>query len=1108
MGSGPARLLVVLWALLLVICPGLVRAEDAPAEAPARVQDSSLPDPAPAQPEPPAPLPPIPDTLRGKNIERIEVAFEPPRWATRVQVRRVRPGQIFTAEVARLALDELAETGRYAELAAEAEPLGAGVLLRLKVTARRVISAVRVSGIPADTEELLRAAGVRVGAEVSARDVPKLAERLEQELERRGYPDANVLVRTFDADDPLAIVLSLEVVSGVPSRLSEIEFFVWPDPNAPTVRRLLATYDMSLGQRADGEAIEDADRELEAAFRGAGFHDARVEHRSSRTTRGERLEVRVYAGSHFHLMFEGNRRFDSAELEEQLELEGEGDRAPAALAERIRKFYEDRGFFDARIEPILRGPENAPQRALVLRVYEGEPVRVVAREYPCLSGERDARAVGSEIDSFLSELPGGTLVEAPDASAVDALYGPKHPTGHRPRPLSLNPWSVFSSETYERAVEHLHDLFRSEGYLSAVVGPAVPVRRACDPRTMPDRCVPLGPRGGPRFECRFDALGLPLPEPETPPAASCRADPSRGLRCESEIVLSLPIKLGPRTFIERIELEGAPSIERARLLELSELEVGAPVSQTEIDRARRRLLDAYAEEGFVFAEVDSELVISTDHRRAVVRLRVNERKRVRVSRIVVRGARMTSESLIRSRITFGAGDVYRRSQVRRTEEYLATLGVFSSISVNLEDPYVPASEKVVVVSVLEPMPQHLDVQPGFSTGEGFRITFEYGHRNLGGQAIRFTLRSQLGLLPLALILEDDVREKYGDLGIGARLERRNTATVEFPDIGLGPQFRFSLEGVDVRDNARDFGLTKEAGIATLSFLPERRFSVQLAASLEQNDARIFGEEQKGALDAYLAMNPSQRNAFRVPEGTSFVIAERLGATWDRRDNPLGATSGTIVSASIEHVSARPLDDEPSEPQGESVFDATDSRFLRIQNRLAGYVRLSPRGMSLAMSFRWGMNHQLFERSRTYPDRLFFLGGVDSLRGFLQDSLVPEDVAEKLLDPDSGLDIDQVVIRGGDLFINPRVEVRIPLTDGVETALFLDSGNLWADRDSIDPLKLRYSTGSGIRVGTPIGPLVFDYGFNVERVLDAIDGSRPRQRYWESLGAFHFSIGLF
>jgi len=58
-------------------------------------------------------------------------------------------------------------------------------------------------------------------------------------------------------------------------------------------------------------------------------------------------------------------------------------------------------------------------------------------------------------------------------------------------------------------------------------------------------------------------------------------------------------------------------------------------------------------------------------------------------------------------------------------------------------------------------------------------------------------------------------------------------------------------------------------------------------------------------------------------------------------------------------------------------------------------------------------------------------------------------------------------------------------------------------------QLRYATGSGVRIGTPIGPLVFDYGFNVERVLDALDLRRvERPRYWEDIGAFHFGIGLF
>ena len=101
-----------------------------------------------------------------------------------------------------------------------------------------------------------------------------------------------------------------------------------------------------------------------------------------------------------------------------------------------------------------------------------------------------------------------------------------------------------------------------------------------------------------------------------------------------------------------------------------------------------------------------------------------------------------------------------------------------------------------------------------------------------------------------------------------------------------------------------------------------------------------------------------------------------------------------------------------------------------------------------------------------------------------------------------------VIRGGDAFINPRLELRIPLSGSVQTAMFLDSGNLWRKPDLVNPSKLRYAVGSGLRIGTPIGPLVFDYGFNVDRVLDKLFPYRTRQRFWEDIGAFHFSIGLF
>jgi outer membrane protein assembly factor BamA len=464
--------------------------------------------------------------------------------------------------------------------------------------------------------------------------------------------------------------------------------------------------------------------------------------------------------------------------------------------------------------------------------------------------------------------------------------------------------------------------------------------------------------------------------------------------------------------------------------------------------------------------------------------------------------------LIRSRIALKVGQLYRLSLVRKTEERLATLGVFASVSVGFEDPYVPAREKVVVISLEERKPQRLDVRPGFSTGEGFRISFEYGQNNVAGQAIGLTLRSQLSYLPSAFIFEPDVRRKYDQLSDAERIERRNTATVEFPEIGLGPLFRFAVEGVDVRDNARDYGLTKDAAIITLTFRPDLRLTFQLGGSLELNDATIFGKDEAGALEAYLDDNPSEANKFRVPDGTTVAIAQRVSATWDRRDSPLDATTGTFVSVGAEHVNARPVDETEQELADDSPFAAADSDFMRYTNRIAGYVRLSRRGLAFAASFRWGLIQQLKDNSRTYPDRLFFMGGADSIRSYAQDSMVPEDIAQLILEDDE-LTIDEVFIRGGDVFVNPRFELRIPLTDNVQTALFLDTGNLWAETSAVaSNLSLRYAVGSGIRIGTPIGPLVFDYGFNVERVLDEMFPERPDQRTWESLGAFHFSIGLF
>src|SRR5262249_49662513 len=160
--------------------------------------------------------------------------------------------------------------------------------------------------------------------------------------------------------------------------------------------------------------------------------------------------------------------------------------------------------------------------------------------------------------------------------------------------------------------------------------------------------------------------------------------------------------------------------------------------------------------------------------RGRARFVIGERDRVKVSRIVVKGARLTNESLIRSRVALEVGGLYRRSLVRRTEEQLAQLGVFSSVNIGFEDPYIPAREKVVLVTLEEKRPFSLDTTAGISSGEGIRAGLEFGHGNIAGQAIRLTAAIRLSYLPDAFILEPEVRQKYDELVVLERLERHNT----------------------------------------------------------------------------------------------------------------------------------------------------------------------------------------------------------------------------------------------------------------------------------------------------------------------------------------------
>jgi outer membrane translocation and assembly module TamA len=69
-------------------------------------------------------------------------------------------------------------------------------------------------------------------------------------------------------------------------------------------------------------------------------------------------------------------------------------------------------------------------------------------------------------------------------------------------------------------------------------------------------------------------------------------------------------------------------------------------------------------------------------------------------------------------------------------------------------------------------------------------------------------------------------------------------------------------------------------------------------------------------------------------------------------------------------------------------------------------------------------------------------------------------------------------------------------------VFLDAGNVWSKFSDLSLGDLRYAAGVGLRYQTPVGPIRFDFG----RQLNPIPGLRVNGELNNRKWRIHFSIG--
>jgi outer membrane protein insertion porin family len=119
---------------------------------------------------------------------------------------------------------------------------------------------------------------------------------------------------------------------------------------------------------------------------------------------------------------------------------------------------------------------------------------------------------------------------------------------------------------------------------------------------------------------------------------------------------------------------------------------------------------------------------------------------------------------------------------------------------------------------------------------------------------------------------------------------------------------------------------------------------------------------------------------------------------------------------------------------------------------------------------------------------YFLGGATSLRGWGRYEVSPLS--------ESGLPI------GGNSMLAVTEELRAVIGGNFGAVLFFDAGNVWANSGRISVGDLRYDVGPGLRYQTPVGPIRFDFGYQLNTIPGLLVNGQLQTRRWR----MHFSIG--
>ncbi|MGB9862740.1 MAG: POTRA domain-containing protein [Candidatus Saccharicenans sp.] len=477
------------------------------------------------------------------------------------------------------------------------------------------------------------------------------------------------------------------------------------------------------------------------------------------------------------------------------------------------------------------------------------------------------------------------------------------------------------------------------------------------------------------------------------------------------------IEEGPRQLIKSLEIQGAKSFNSAEIIRELESRPGQPYYRPALQKDLERINLFYLNRGFRGMQFSLEVSPDKDNNVDVL-IRVDEGKRYRVDNIFITGNRLTSRRLIQKEIRLKPGDWASYQQLLETRRGLDSLGVFSEVKIE----EVPAGEDRINLSfkLKEGEQNFASLGLGVETREELRsaVLWENEFRpRVTAEYIRYNLFKNASQISL--------------VGQFSLAEKRLVATWQQPYI-FGLKMRTYLSGYLEKEDRTSFSYERRGFILSTRRALPANFSLLLSA---------------GALRTQLTnlkISESEVERERLPYSIAYGSATLIK---DTRDDTFNPSRGYFFSLAFER--AYPL-------------LHTESNFRKLFGKFQYFYPLA-QNVDFYTTVRLGLAFGLVP----IPER-FFGGGSNSFRGTGFERLGPEDPASGL--PLGGKSIFLLNMEGKFLMFKS-----LPNLYG---AVFYDVGNVFAEPGNFNFFKLKQAVGLGLRYRTPLGPVRFDVGWNL------------------------------